>query len=250
MCRAAEPSLEYPRGSPPDRRSRYLTASDARSRMRGWQSSPDRRVLVVALWARHARRMVANAAGRVVRLAHAAARPGIRARDEASRTSRSTSAASRGSRIAGGQRRAARALPRRPPRLCERSRSVRLRFALRAAVAGPHPLGEERWRDGASPAERAEIQARQDAVQELSGALDLREQLAVDPRRRPQERAPDRLSSGPSRGCRPRALSSAHLDRHHRPGARHPVFFDDRRLVPLAALVTLQFLGFRRCASR
>ena len=148
----------------------------------------------------------------------------LRARDEASRASRSTNAASPGSRTAGGHRRAGRSFPRRSPRLCERSRSVRPRFAVRAAVARTDPLGEEtlaRWLT--SPADAPRYEARQDAVQELSGRA--RSPRAAGGHRRHVrgQRDTDRLLAWAESPMPPGAPLERSPGLHRRRGDRHSV---------------------------
>ena len=114
-------------------------------------------------------------------------------------------------------------------------------------------LGEEllaRWLT--SPADRAEIQARQDAVQELSGALDLREQLAVTGANVRKSVHTDRLLAWAESPMPPtRALELLTWTATIAAGARHAVFFDDRRLVAARRARDAAVPGrSARCASR
>jgi hypothetical protein len=108
-------------------------------------------------------------------------------------------------------------------------------------------LGEERlagWLT--SPAERAEIQARQAAVQELSGALDLREQLAVTGVNVRKSVHTDRLLAWAESPMPPtRTLERLTWTFTLALGLAILFFSTTGGWWPLASLVTLQFLAFR-----
>jgi hypothetical protein len=113
-------------------------------------------------------------------------------------------------------------------------------------------LGEEllaRWLT--SPADRLEIQARQDAVQELSGALDLREELAVTGANVRKSVHTDRLLAWAESPMPPRRALELLTWATTVALALAIVFFSTTGgWWPLAALVALQFLAFRQQRER